>query len=423
MHHFEYKGDELYCEGVPLAKIAAEVGTPVYVYSHATLERHYKVFDGALGSHKHIICYSVKANSNLAVLRALVAMGAGVDTVSRGEIFRALKVGADPKKIVFSGVGKREDEIEYALEVGILAFNVESTSELDAIERVAAKVGKRAPISLRVNPDVDAETHPYISTGLKKNKFGIPVAEAKKTFIAARAMKHIEVVGIDCHIGSQLTKTSPFKDAIARLGELARAHVAEGVSIRYVDIGGGLGIPYNQEDPPSPAEYGRAIEEAMAAFSGLDVTLICEPGRVIVGNAGVLLTRTLYLKQGEIKNFVIVDAAMNDLIRPAFYDSYHAIWPLAKQRAPQSYVADVVGPICETGDFLARDRALAQKPAEGDLLALMSAGAYGFTMSSNYNTRPRAAEVMVKGGEYAVVRKREELEDMVRNEAVPSFVG
>jgi len=423
MHHFEYRGDELYCEGVPLAKIAAEVGTPVYVYSHATLERHFKVFDGALGSHKHIICYSVKANSNLAVLRALVAMGAGVDTVSRGEIFRALKVGADPKKIVFSGVGKREDEIAYALEVGILAFNVESTSELHAIERVAAKLGKRAPISLRVNPDVDAETHPYISTGLKKNKFGIPVAEARKTFIEARGMKHIEVVGIDCHIGSQLTKTSPFKDAIARLGELARSLVKEGVSIRYVDIGGGLGIPYNQEDPPSPAEYGRAIEEAMAAFSGLDVTLICEPGRVIVGNAGVLLTKTLYLKQGEIKNFVIVDAAMNDLIRPAFYDSYHAIWPVKKAAAPASYVADVVGPICETGDFLARDRALAQKPAEGDLLALMSAGAYGFTMSSNYNTRPRAAEVMVKGSDYAVVRKREELEDMIRNESVPSFVG
>jgi diaminopimelate decarboxylase len=423
MHHFEYRGDELYCEQVPLAKIAAEVGSPVYVYSHATLERHFKVFDQALGAHKHIICYSVKANSNLAVLRTLVAMGAGVDTVSRGEIFRALKVGADPKRIVFSGVGKRDDEIAYALEVGILAFNVESTSELHAIERVAAKVGKRAPISLRVNPDVDAETHPYISTGLKKNKFGIPVTEARRTFLEAKGMQHIEVVGIDCHIGSQLTKTSPFKDAIARLGELARGLVKEGVSIRYVDIGGGLGIPYNQEDPPSPAEYGKAIEDAMAAFSGLDVTLICEPGRVIVGNAGVLVTKTLYLKQGEIKNFVIVDAAMNDLIRPAFYDSYHAIWPVKKQAGAQSYVADVVGPICETGDFLARDRSLAQKPNEGDLLALMSAGAYGFTMSSNYNTRPRVAEVMVKGDKYAVVRRREELEDLVRGEEVPGFVG
>lgn len=422
MHHFEYRGNQLYCEDVPLAKIAAEVGTPVYVYSHATLARHYKVFDDALKAHPHLICYSVKANSNLGVLRALVAMGAGVDTVSRGEIFRALKVGVDPKKIVFSGVGKREDEIAYALEVGILAFNVESASELHAIERVAASMDKRAPISLRVNPDVDAETHPYISTGLKKNKFGIPVSQARSTFAEARALPHLEVVGIDCHIGSQLTKTSPFKDAIARLGELTRALVADGIRIRYVDIGGGLGIPYNQEDPPSPAEYGRAIEEAMAAFSGLGVTLICEPGRVIVGNAGVLVTKTLYLKQGEIKNFVIVDAAMNDLIRPAFYDSYHAIWPVEK-RGGEAYVADVVGPICETGDFLARDRSLAQKPGEGELLALMSAGAYGFTMSSNYNTRPRAAEVMVKGGEFAVVRRRETLDDLIRGEDVPGFVG
>jgi diaminopimelate decarboxylase len=425
MHYFEYRGDELYCEQVPLAKIAAEVGSPVYVYSYATLQRHYKVFDDALAGSKHIICYSVKANSNLAVLRSLIALGAGVDTVSRGEIFRALKAGVDPKKIVFSGVGKRDDEIEYALLENILAFNVESVSELHAIERVAARVGKKAPISLRVNPDVDAQTHPYISTGLKKNKFGIAVTQARETYHLARSLSHLEIVGLDCHIGSQLTKTSPFKDAIARLGELTRSLVADGITIKYVDIGGGLGIPYNQEDPPTPAEYGRAIQEAMGAFSGLDVTLICEPGRVIVGNAGVLVAKTLYLKQGEIKNFVIVDAAMNDLIRPAFYDSYHAIWPVKKQPAGNAkpYVADVVGPICETSDFLARDRELSQEPAEGDLLALMSAGAYGFTMSSNYNTRPRVAEVMVKGSEYAVIRKREELEDLVRGEEVPRFVG
>jgi diaminopimelate decarboxylase len=423
MHYFEYRGDELYCEQVPLAKIAAEVGSPVYVYSHATLERHYKVFDDALAGHKHIVCYAMKANSNLAVLRTLVALGAGVDTVSKGEIFRALKAGADPKKIVFSGVGKREDEIQFALEQNILAFNVESVSELSTIERVAARVGKKAPISLRVNPDVDAQTHPYISTGLKKNKFGIAVSQARETYQLARTMPHLEIVGLDCHIGSQLTKTSPFKDAIARLGELTRSLVKDGITIKYVDIGGGLGIPYNQEEPPSPAEYGRAIQEAMSAFAGLDVTLICEPGRVIVGNAGVLVTRTLYLKEGEIKNFVIVDAAMNDLIRPAFYDAYHAIWPVKKQGAPKAYVADVVGPICETGDFLARDRELAQEPAQGDLLAMMSAGAYGFTMSSNYNTRPRVAEVMVKGSEYAVIRKREELEDLVRGEEIPKFVG
>jgi diaminopimelate decarboxylase len=421
MHHFQYQGDELFCEQVPLRKIAEQVGTPVYVYSHATLERHFRVFDDALKGKKHLVCYSVKANSNLAVLKALVSWGAGVDTVSRGEIFRALEVGVDPKKIVFSGVGKREDEIEYALNEGILAFNVESHAELEAIERVAARLGKQAPVSLRVNPDVDAQTHPYISTGLKKNKFGIPVAWARDEFRAAMKMKHLDVVGLDCHIGSQLTKTSPFQDAIARLGELARALVKDGVQLRYLDIGGGLGIPYNQEDPPSPADYGKAIQEALSAFAGLDVTLICEPGRVIVGNAGVLLTRTLYTKKSEIKNFVIVDAAMNDLIRPAFYDSYHAIWPVQK-RDGESYVADVVGPICETGDFLARDRQLPVAPREGELLALMSAGAYGFTMSSNYNTRPRAAEVMVKGAEFAVVRKREELRDLIRGEQVPSFL-
>jgi diaminopimelate decarboxylase len=370
-----------------------------------------------------LICYSAKANSNLGVLHALIRMGAGVDTVSRGEIFRALKAGADPRKIVFSGVGKREDEIEYALDQNILAFNVESVSELHTIERVAARLGKTAPVSLRVNPDVDAETHPYISTGLKKNKFGIPVTQARETFMLARSLPHIDAVGVDFHIGSQLTKTSPFRDAIARLGELVRALVKDGVAIRFVDIGGGLGIPYNQEDPPSPADYGRAIQEAMGAFTGLDVTLICEPGRVIVGNAGVLVTRTLYLKQGEIKNFVIVDAAMNDLIRPAFYDSYHAIWPVKKRASENgAFVADVVGPICETSDFLARDRSLTQKPGEGDLLAVMSAGAYGFTMSSNYNTRPRSAEVMVKGDTYEVVRRRETLEDLVQGEGVPSFL-
>ncbi len=425
MHHFEYKVNELYCEDVPIKKIAAEVGTPVYIYSHATLERHFRVFDEALAqgrTKKHLICYSVKANSNLAVLRTLVALGAGVDTVSRGEIYRAIKVGCDPKKIVFSGVGKRDDEIAYALEVGILAFNVESHGELEAIERVAASMNKKAPVSLRVNPDVDAETHPYISTGLKKNKFGIPVTRAREEFAFARQQPHLEVVGLDCHIGSQLTKPSPFRDAIARLGELTRSLIQDGVPIKLLDIGGGLGISYNEEDPPSPADYGAAIREALAAFEDLDLTLICEPGRVIVGNAGVLVTKTLFLKQGEVKNFVIVDAAMNDLIRPAFYDSYHGIWPVVRKQGASAFVADVVGPICETSDFLARDRALTQQPAEGDLLALMSAGAYGFTMSSNYNTRPRVAEVMVKGGEFAVVRKRETLDDLLRGEEIPSFV-
>jgi diaminopimelate decarboxylase len=426
MHHFDYRGDELYCEEVPLARIAEQVGTPAYVYSHATLERHFRVFDGALRAtteprgRKHIVCFSMKANSNLAVLRAMVSWGAGVDIVSGGELYRALKVGADPKKIVFSGVGKRDDEIEYAIKSGILAFNVESHMELEAIERVAGRLGARAPISLRVNPDVDAETHPYISTGLKKNKFGIPVREAREEYRLAQRMPHIEVVGIDCHIGSQLTKVAPFKDAIARVASLCRELAADGVKLRYLDIGGGLGISYNAEEPPSPQDYARAIQEALEAFAGLDVTLVCEPGRVIVGNAGVLLTRVLYLKQGEIKNFVIVDAAFNDLIRPAFYDSFHGIRPV-KRGVGETMVADVVGPICETGDFLARDREL-KRCAPGDLLAVMSAGAYGFSMASNYNSRPRAAEVMVKGSEFAVVRQRETIEDLVRGESVPAFL-
>jgi diaminopimelate decarboxylase len=421
MHHFEYSGDDLACEGVPLRVIAEKVGTPTYVYSYATLERHFQVFDGAFGGQKHIVCFSMKANSNLAVLRAMVSWGAGVDIVSGGELYRALKVGADPKKIVFSGVGKRDDEIAYAIESGILAFNVESHMELEAIERVAAGLGKRAPVSLRVNPDVDAETHPYISTGLKKNKFGIPVAAARAEYEFAASLPHVEVVGIDCHIGSQLTKVAPFRDAIARVAELCREITSDGVKLRYLDIGGGLGIPYNAEEPPSPAEYAAAIQEALTAFAGLDVTLICEPGRVIVGNAGVLLTKVLYLKQGEIKNFVIVDAAFNDLIRPAFYDSFHAIRPVRRGET-ETLVADVVGPICETGDFLARDREL-KRPKQGDLLALMSAGAYGFSMASNYNSRPRAAEVLVRGSDFAVVREREKIEDLVKGEHVPEWLG
>jgi len=420
MHHFEYRGDDLFCEGVPLARIAEQVGTPAYVYSHATLERHFKVFDDAFAGRPHVVCFSMKANSNLAVLRAMVSWGAGVDIVSGGELFRALKVGADPKKIVFSGVGKREDEIEAAIRAGILAFNVESHMELDAIERVAARIDRRAPISLRVNPDVDAETHPYISTGLKKNKFGIPVAQAREEYRYAQKLPHVEIVGIDCHIGSQLTKVAPFRDAIGRVASLCRDLAGDGIQLRYLDIGGGLGIAYNTEDPPAPADYARAVQEALTAFSGMDVTLICEPGRVIVGNAGVLLTRVLYLKQGEIKNFVIVDAAFNDLIRPAFYDSYHGIKPV-RRGAADKLVADVVGPICETGDFLAHDRELS-RPAAGDLLAIMSAGAYGFSMASNYNSRPRAAEVMVRGDDFAVVRQRETLDDLVRGESIPPWL-
>jgi diaminopimelate decarboxylase len=422
VNHFEYRADKLWCEDVALDRIAAEVGTPCYVYSLATLERHYRVFDGAFTSRKHLVCYSVKANSNLAVLRALARLGAGFDIVSGGELYRVLQAGADPQRVVFSGVGKRDDEIQYALESNILLFNVESHEELAAIDRVARKLGKKAPISLRVNPDVDAQTHPYISTGLKKNKFGVPFSNARDDYRHARRLTGLTVRGIDCHIGSQLTKVEPFRDAIDRIARLARELTDDGCELRYLDVGGGLGIPYNDEEPPPPDEYAKAILTALAPFAGLDLTLVFEPGRVIVGNAGVMLTRVLYRKQGESKHFVIVDAAFNDLIRPAFYDSYHGIRP-ATRRAGNKIVADVVGPICETSDFLARDRELDPAPEQGELLAVMSAGAYGFSMASNYNTRPRAAEVMVTGDRYAVVREREKIEDLVRGEKIPPFLA
>ena len=422
MNHFQYKGDELYCEDVPLATIAAEVGTPTYVYSHATLSRHFKVFDEGLSGVDHLICYSVKANSNIAVLKVLFSLGSGADIVSAGELYRVLQAGGDARRTVFSGVGKTEAEIRYALESGILAFNVESRDELLVIQRVAAAMDVKAPISLRVNPDVDAETHPYISTGLQKNKFGIPMQRAREVYREAEGLSHIEIVGIDCHIGSQLTKTSPFADAIARVRELVLELRGDGVQVRYVDIGGGLGIPYQDDAAlPSPADYGVAVKQALAPLADLDLTVICEPGRVITGNAGVMLARVLYHKSTDIKNFTIVDAAFNDLLRPAFYDAYHGIKPVHRDPQAGSWVADVVGPICETGDFLARDRQL-PKTAAGDLLAFMSAGAYGFTMASNYNTRPRAAEVLVKGDRYAVVRERETYEHLLRGESIPDFL-
>ena len=421
MNHFQVQDGELYCEDVPLAKIAEKVGTPTYVYSHATLTRHFKVFDEAFAARKHLVCFSVKANSNLAILATLFGQGAGADIVSGGELFRALRAGCDPKKIVFSGVGKRDDEIEQALRTNILCFNVESHEELLCVERVAKRVGTKAPISLRVNPDVDAETHPYIATGLKKNKFGLPVGTAIFEYELAVSLPNIEVVGIDCHIGSQLTKTAPFRDAISRIATLASELVSRGVPLRLLDVGGGLGIPYDEaaEAPPSPDDYGQAIDEATRPFAKLGLTLVMEPGRVIVGNAGILLTRVLYRKPTDAKNFAIVDAAFNDLIRPAFYQSHHEIRPVTPR--DETWTCDVVGPICETGDFLARDRVL-PKPEPGDLWAVMSAGAYGFTMASNYNTRPRAAEVLVSGDRFDVVRKRETLEQMVAGEEIPSWI-
>jgi len=419
MNHFEYRNGEMFAEGVALERIAREVGTPAYVYSLATLKRHFKVFDQAFSKVRHIVCFSVKANSNLALLRAFAKEGSGFDIVSGGELFRALKVGADPTKIVFSGVGKKREEIEYALNSGILMFNVESEQELIALNDIASSMGKRAPISLRVNPDVDPQTHPYISTGMKKAKFGVDIKKSLETYRKAVSLRNVEVVGVDCHIGSQLTSITPFVDALAKVREyldrvLAGEMKKEGAQIRYLDIGGGLGINYHDETPPLPDEYAKAIVEGL---EGLDVTLILEPGRVIVGNAGILLTEVQYIKETDSKNFVIVDGGMNDLIRPALYGSYQAIQPVVENRA-QRIVADVVGPICESGDFFAKDREI-PRPQRGDLLAVMSAGAYGFTMASNYNSHPKPPEVLVDGEKYYVIRRRESFDDLINGEAIP----
>ena len=420
MHHFEYRNGEMFAEAVPLKKIAKEVGTPAYVYSLATLKRHFRVFDQAFAAVPHIVCFSVKANSNIALLKAFAKEGSGFDIVSSGELFRALKAGGDPQKIVFSGVGKKREEIEYALDSGILMFNVESEQELVTLNEIAGAIGKRAPISLRVNPDVDPQTHPYISTGMKKAKFGVDIKKSLETYRKAVALPNVEVVGVDCHIGSQLTSVTPFIDALAKVREyLERVLVGEmrkeGTQIRYLDLGGGLGINYHDETPPLPDEYAKAIIQGL---EGLRITLILEPGRVIVGNAGILLTEVQYLKETDTKKFVIVDGGMNDLIRPALYGSYQAIQPVTENNA-EKIVADVVGPICESGDFFAKDREIA-RPKRGDLLAIMSAGAYGFTMASNYNSHPKPPEILVDGDEYYVIRSRETLEDLIRGEAIPA---
>lgn len=422
MHYFEYREGELFAEGVPVRRIAREVGTPVYIYSLATLRRHFRVFDQAFGKTPHLVCFSVKSNSNLAVLRTFAKEGSGFDIVSAGELFRALKAGADPKKIVFSGVGKKKKELDYALKVGILMFNVESEQELSLLNEVARSLGKKAPVSLRVNPDVDAKTHPYISTGMKKNKFGIDIRRSLEVYKKAASLSHLEVIGLDCHIGSQLTSVAPFVDALSRLREyLDRALLGslrrEGAQIRYLDLGGGLGIQYKDEEPPHPEEYAQAL---VRELQGLDVTLILEPGRVIVGNAGILVTEVLYLKETEEKKFVVVDGGMNDLIRPALYGSYMEIWPLVERKA-ETMVADVVGPICESGDFFAKDREI-PRPQPGDLLAVMSAGAYGFTMSSNYNSHPKAPEILVDGENFYVVRERETFDDLVKGEVIPQVL-
>ena len=412
MDHFQYQEHRLYAEEVPVANIAARFGTPCYVYSRATLERHWRAFDTAFGHHPHLICFAVKANSNLAVLDVLARLGSGFDIVSVGELERVLAAGGDPAKVIFSGVGKRADEMRRALEVGIRCFNLESEAELERLEGVAAALGVVAPVSIRVNPDVDAGTHPYISTGLRENKFGIDIHAADRVYERAAASPHLRVAGIDCHIGSQLTELAPFLDALARVLELADRLERFGIPIKHLDLGGGLGIRYTHESPPEPAEYARALDDLL---EGRHYEILLEPGRAIAGNAGILLTRVEYLKDTGLKRFAILDAAMNDLVRPALYQAVQDIVPAERKEGAERGLWDLVGPVCETGDFLGKGRDLAL--ATGDLLAIRGSGAYGFTMSSNYNSRPRAAEVMVDGAQVHLARPRETVASLFAGEA------
>ena len=412
MDHFNYDADgQLQAEQLPLQQLADQYGTPLYVYSRATLERHWHAFDQAAGDIPHLICYAVKANSNLALLNLLARLGSGFDIVSGGELSRVLAAGGDPAKVVFSGVAKSEAEMRLALEKEILCFNLESEAELERLNRVAGSMGKKARVSVRVNPDIDAGTHPYISTGLKQNKFGIPIEQAPAIYRKAAAMAHIEIKGVDCHIGSQLTELNPFMEAADKLLKLIDGLAGEGIHIHHLDVGGGLGVNYRAEQPPPPTEYAEALKQKLA---GRDLTLLFEPGRAIVANAGVLLTRVEFLKPGETRNFALIDAGMNDLLRPSLYGAWMNIIEVDSRTTHEKALYDVVGPVCETGDFLGKERTLAI--AEGSLLAVRSAGAYGFTMSSNYNTRPRAAEVLVDGDQAHLIREREQLADLWRGE-------
>ena len=418
MHDFHYHNDALFCEDVPLERLAKELGTPCYIYSHATLTRHFQAFDQAFAAVPHLIAFAMKANSNLAILRLMASQGSGADIVSGGELFRALQAGIPPSKIVFAGVGKSPEEIGYALDSDILLFNVESPAELQAINDVARGKGLRARVALRVNPDIDPQTHPYITTGLKKSKFGIGADRALDEFTTAAALPNVEVIGVHAHIGSQLTQVSPFVDSLKRVVGLIETLKSRGIPIRYLNIGGGLGITYSDETPPLPTEYANAI---MPLLQASQCEIIMEPGRVIAGNAGVMLTHVLYIKETGAKNFAIVDAAMNDLLRPSLYQAHHDILPVHQVPNASEGVFDVVGPVCESGDFLAQGRTLPTVKA-GDLLAVMSAGAYGFTMASNYNSRPRVPEILVKGGESFVIRDRETFDDLVRGERIPAFL-
>ncbi len=422
MNHFTYKNKELYCESVSVSKISDKVGTPFYLYSTATLSHHFRVFDTSFADIPHLTCFAVKSCSNLSVLRLFSSLGGGADIVSGGELYRAIKAGIDPKRIIYSGVGKTKEEMINGLQTGILMFNIESEQELDRLQEVAAEMGVNAPVSFRVNPDVDPKTHAYISTGLAENKFGIPIKEAGKTYMRAKGMPNINILGVSCHIGSQLTQVSPFVESLQKVKRFIKALADHEINISYLDLGGGVGIKYRDEEPPHPEEYAREIIEEMKGF---DCTLILEPGRVIAGNAGILVSKVLYTKRNEAKNFIIVDAAMNDLARPSLYDAFHDIFPVHVKNEnihdESLEKADVVGPICETGDFLAKDRLL---PAlsSGELVAVMSSGAYGFTMSSNYNSRPRAAEVLVHEDKFYVIRERETYDSLIKGESIPPFL-
>ena len=414
MDFFQYQHHQLMAENLPVKQLAEQFGTPLYIYSKATLERHWHAFDKAFGEHPHLVCYAVKSNPNIAILNVMAKLGSGFDIVSQGELERVLAAGGDPAKVVFSGVAKSEPEITRALEVGIRCFNVESEAELLRINEVAGRLGKTAPISLRVNPDVDAHTHPYISTGLKENKFGVSVEQAWEVYKLAATLPNIEIVGMDCHIGSQLTELQPFLDAVDRLIVLMEQLKQDGIALKHLDLGGGLGVTYTDETPPHPTEYAKALWEKLNAFSELEI--IVEPGRAITANAGILVTKVEYLKSNESRNFAIVDAGMNDMIRPALYQAYMNILEIDRTLAREEKMYDVVGPICETSDFLGKQRKLAI--AQGDYLAQRSAGAYGASMSSNYNSRPRTAEVMVDGDTAYLIRRREALNELWQLESL-----
>ncbi|MFB3058916.1 MAG: diaminopimelate decarboxylase [Gammaproteobacteria bacterium] len=413
MDHFNYKDDSLFCEDVAISTLAETYGTPLYVYSRATLERHWHAFDAALAGRDHLVCYAVKANSNLAVLNVLARLGSGFDIVSGGELQRVLRAGGDPDKIIFSGVGKLAEEMELALESGIHCFNVESEQELDQLNAIAGRNQRVARVSFRVNPDIDAKTHPYISTGLKENKFGINFEDAESVYLKAKGLAHIDVIGIDCHIGSQLTELSPYVDALERLLILIKRLKAKGVEIQHLDLGGGLGIRYKDETPPLPEEWLSALRNQLNGFDG---TVVIEPGRAIAGNAGVLVSQVNYIKHSKDKNFAVIDAAMNDMIRPSLYDAWLEIIRVDLPSDEPSRVYDIVGAICETGDFLGKDRSM--QLAQNDLIVIRSSGAYGFSMSSNYNSRNRAAEVMVDGDRHYCVREREVFEQLIQGESL-----